>query len=294
MSCTTCTTEVQDYASDNLYTWCSNCGNYGIHGAVKRALVNLKIQPRDTLLCFDIGCNGNGSDKIGGYRVHGLHGRVIPLAAGAALANSNVRVLAFGGDGGTLGEGINHLVHAIRANYDVTFVLHNNSNYGLTTGQASSTTRPGMKMNSSPDGIISQQLHPIRFVLSLQPSFVARTFSGDIKHMTSVLEAGITHRGFSFIEILQSCPTFNKATPHEWYQERVYDVGTLPSYTADSYLEAAAVAEDIEEKIAIGVLYQDKNRPHAGELQPNRQAIRSELVDEVVQGEIEPLLGAFR
>jgi 2-oxoglutarate ferredoxin oxidoreductase subunit beta len=294
MSCTTCTTEVQDYASENLYTWCSNCGNYGIHGAVKRALVNLKIQPRDTLLCFDIGCNGNGSDKIGGYRVHGLHGRVIPLAAGASLANSNVRVLAFGGDGGTLGEGINHLVHAIRGNYDVTFVLHNNLNYGLTTGQASSTTKPGMKMNSSPDGIISQQLHPIRFVLSLQPSFVARTFSGDIKHMTSVLEAGITHRGFSFIEILQSCPTFNKATPHEWYQERVYDVGTLPAYSANSYAEAAAVAEDIEEKIAIGVLYQDKNRPHAGELQPNRQAIRSELVDEVVPGEIEPLLAAFR
>src|SRR3989339_1792067 len=117
MSCTICTsqdTKISDYFSQNLYTWCTNCGNYGIHGAVKRALAAENLHPHHTLLCFDIGCNGNGSDKIDGYRFHGLHGRVIPLACGAAVSNSKIKVLAFGGDGGTFGEGLNHLVHAIR------------------------------------------------------------------------------------------------------------------------------------------------------------------------------------
>jgi 2-oxoglutarate ferredoxin oxidoreductase subunit beta len=133
MSCSNCKPKYSDYFSDELYTWCTACGNYGIHAAVKRALITEKIMPKDTLLCFDVGCHGNGSDKIGGYSFHGLHGRVIPLACGAHLANRKVKVLAFGGDGGTLSEGIGHLIHAVRCNYDITFILHDNSNYALTT-----------------------------------------------------------------------------------------------------------------------------------------------------------------
>src|SRR5688572_14663303 len=139
MSCTTCYTKINDYSTDNLFTWCSNCGNYGINAAIKRTLAEMEIKPKDTMLFFDIGCNGNGADKIGGYRFHGLHGRVIPASSGASLANRNLKVIASGGDGATLGEGVNHLIHAIRSNYDITFILHNNSNYGLTQGQASST-----------------------------------------------------------------------------------------------------------------------------------------------------------
>jgi len=246
------------------------------------------------LLCFDIGCNGNGSDKIGGYRFHGLHGRIIPFACGASVANRNIKVLAFGGDGGTLGEGINHLVHAIRGNYNVTFILHNNLNYGLTQGQASSTTKPGMKMNSSPDGISSEPIHPVRFVLSLQPSFVARTFSGDVHHMTKTIQAGLTHPGFSFIEVLQACPTYNKATPHEWYQERVFDVSTLEKYDAGSLVQAQQVAEDLEDRIAIGVLYHNPDALPFDQRQANRMGVTTELVDEVKVGDITPLLAAFQ
>jgi 2-oxoglutarate ferredoxin oxidoreductase subunit beta len=294
MSCASCTTTFHDYYSDNLYTWCTNCGNYGIHAAVKRALVAECRDPQDTLLCFDIGCHGNGSDKIGGYRAHGLHGRVLPFACGASITNSRVKVLAFGGDGGSLGEGVNHLVHAIRGNYPVVFVLHNNLNYGLTQGQASSTTKPGMKMNSSPDGITSDPLHPVRFVLSLQPSFVARSFSGDVHHMTKTLQAALQHNGFAFVEILQSCPTYNRATPHEWYQQRVFDVSSVEGYDGKSYEAAARIAEDLEEKIAIGVLYQDKERVPFLKRQANRQDVTTELVDEVKVGGIEELVGEFR
>jgi 2-oxoglutarate ferredoxin oxidoreductase subunit beta len=289
-----CLTHVHDYFSKNIQTWCTNCGNYGIHAAVRRALAARELKPKDVLLCFDIGCHGNGSDKIGGYRFHGLHGRVIPFAAGAACANNRIKVVAFGGDGGSLGEGINHLVHAVRANYNITFVLHNNLNYGLTQGQASATTKPGMKMNSSPDGITSDPLHLMRFLFSLRPSFVARSFSGDVHHMTEVLEQAVAHRGFSFVEMLQSCPTYNKATPHEWYQERVYDVKDRPGYDVNSIEQAMAAADDLEDHIALGVLYKDSDRPDAVARHAQRLGLQTELVDEVKTGDVISLLKAFQ
>ena len=154
----------KDYFSDELYTWCTNCGNYSIHTALKRALVLENIAPKDVLMVFDIGCHGNGSDKITAYCVHGLHGRVIPFAAGAHLANRKIKVIAFGGDGGVLSEGINHLVHAVRCDFDITFILHNNGNYGLTTGQASATTPKGISMNSTPNGVTEEPMNPMEFL----------------------------------------------------------------------------------------------------------------------------------
>lgn len=283
-----------DYFSENLYSWCTNCGNYGIHAAVKRALVTEGIRPRQTLLCFDIGCHGNGSDKIGGYRFHGLHGRVIPFACGAAISNRKIKVIAFGGDGGSLGEGINHLVSAIRSNYEVMFILHNNLNYGLTIGQASATTKVGVKMNASPDGVTSDPIHPMRFVLSLHPSFAARTFSGDINHMTKTFQAGLKHKGFSFIEVLQSCPTFNHMTPHEWYQKRVKDVGEIKDYDLHDIERAQKIAEDLEKQIAVGVLYQNPDAASFMNRQANRLQVKTELVDEVRKFSTRKLFDAFR
>jgi 2-oxoglutarate ferredoxin oxidoreductase subunit beta len=283
-----------DYFSPNLYTWCTNCGNYGIHAAVKRALVAEGIPPCSTLLCFDIGCHGNGSDKISGYRFHGLHGRVVSLACGAAIANQHLTIIAFGGDGGTLGEGIGHLIHGIRGNYNITFILHNNLNYGLTQGQASPTTKPGVKMNSAPDGITSDPLHPMRFVLSLEPSFAARTFSGDVRHMTKTIQAGIQHQGFSFIEILQNCPTYNKSTPHEWYQSRVFDVSEDNTYDPQDITQARAMAEDLENHIALGVLYQRSDATHFMKRQANRLQYQTELIDEVKPVDTQKLFNQFR
>ena len=104
------------YHSENRCTWCDGCGDYGIWTAIKRALVELNIAPHEVLLCYDVGCHGNASDKLLGYRFHGLHGRVMPFAAGAKLANPKLPVIAFGGDGASFSEGIGHLVHTIRSN----------------------------------------------------------------------------------------------------------------------------------------------------------------------------------
>lgn len=271
----------KDYYSSNVYNWCTNCGNYGIAAATKRALVAENITPREVLMCFDIGCNGNGSDKIGGYRLHGLHGRVIPVAAGAALANRNVHVIASGGDGATLSEGIGHLVHAIRSNYNLTFLMHNNCNYGLTTGQASASTRPGISMNSSPDGTTADTMNFMHFVISLGASFAARAFSGDVEQMTEIIRAGIRHPGFSIVEILQNCPTYNKVTPHEWYQERVYDVTKVSAFDNSNPMMALSIAADLDAKIATGILYQDKDSQPFDKRVANRQNLMTELVDQV-------------
>ena len=272
---------LKDYYSENIYTWCTNCGNYGIAAATKRALVAENIMPKDVLMCFDIGCNGNGSDKIGGYRIHGLHGRVIALAAGASLANRKVNVIASGGDGGTLSEGIGHLVHAIRSNYNFTFLMHNNCNYGLTTGQASASTKAGIPMNSSPFGVTADTMNFMYFVLSLGASFAARTFSGDVTQMTNVIRAGLKHKGFSIIEILQNCPTYNKDTTHEWYQDRIYKTAQLENYDASNFNQALEISKDMEEKIATGILFQNPDSVPFDERQENRKDIKTELVEEV-------------
>lgn len=298
MTCTTCdsskTPTMKDFQSKNIFTWCTNCGNYGIHTSMRRALVAKNISACQTLTCFDIGCNGNGSDKIGGYNFHGLHGRVIPLACGAKMANPALEVIAFGGDGGTLGEGVGHLIHGVRGNYNITFVLHNNLNYGLTKGQASPTSKKHMKMNSSPDGSTSELLHPVRFVLSLESTFVARTFSGNVKHMTKVFEHALDHKGFSFVEVLQNCPTYNKETPHEWYMERVFDIDSVEGYDATDRNKALEISHDIEEKIAVGVLYQEKDSVPQIERQPNRSGYTTSAFEETKEYDISKLLNKFK
>lgn len=278
-----CSLQHKDYDSENLFTWCTNCGNYGINGALKEALVEECIKPSEVVLVFDIGCNGNGSDKLNGYTVHGLHGRAIPFACGAAIANTEIPVIASAGDGATMSEGIGHLVAAIRGNYNITFLLHNNSNYGLTTGQASATTPEGFPMNSSPDGVNSTPIHVLDFVFALKPTFVARGYSGNTKQLTSIMRDAINHKGFSFVEILQDCPTYNKATSHEWFLERVYDVAGIMNYNRSDRARAQLIARDIDSKIATGVLYQSDESDFMTKLENRVDLGESTLVNEVKQ-----------
>ncbi|OGJ57175.1 hypothetical protein A3H22_03535 [Candidatus Peribacteria bacterium RIFCSPLOWO2_12_FULL_55_15] len=265
---------LKQYSCANQCTWCDGCGDYGIWTAVKRALTELGIAPWQVLLCYDVGCHGNMSDKLLGYRFHGLHGRVIPFAVGAKLANMRVPVLAFGGDGATFSEGVGHLVHALRSNYPLTFILHNNGNYGLTTGQASAVTWQGQPMTASPNGIPEHTLNSMDFIFSLEPTFVARTFSGDIPHMTKVFIEAIKHQahGFALVDVLQACPTYNHFATHEYLLERCYDV-SLGKHDPSHFVKARTLAIDTQKRIACGVLYQrtdiqnfyDRLMPRIGE-----------------------------
>lgn len=282
--------KVSDYYSEVQPNWCGGCGDYAIWTSIKRALVELNIAPHEVLLCFDIGCNGNMSDKIKGYRIHSLHGRVLPLAAAAKIANPKLKVIAFAGDGATYSEGINHFINTFRNNYPITLFVHNNGNYGLTKGQSSATTPQNAKRSANPDGPSAQTLNPLDLAFSLNPSFVARGFSGDIKQLTELMKEAIMHQdeGFSYMDILQACPTYNKETTHTWYQDRVYKVGN--DYDVSNLNSARNISADLQNKIATGILYKNDSIPTYLDRLEYRNSYSTTPVEEVGRVDVSGLL----
>lgn len=283
---------MKDFHSENRCTWCDGCGNYGIWTAVKTTLTELGLAPHQALLCYDVGCHGNASDKLQGYRFHGLHGRVLPFAAGAKLANPKMPVLAFGGDGASFSEGVGHLVHAVRSHYPIVFVLHNNGNYGLTTGQASSLTPQNQPMNSAPNGIPEMTLNSMDFIFSLEPTFVARGFSGDIKQMTAILKEAIRHRGFAFVDMLQACPTYNHFATHTMLLEKYYKVEN-EGHDPSNLEKARKLAVDTSDRIATGILYRREDIPNFYERLVPRQGKKTTPVEEVTAFDITNLMQEF-
>jgi 2-oxoglutarate ferredoxin oxidoreductase subunit beta len=303
---------VRALESDKRITWCSNCGNFGIQNALIRALVLEDLKVEDVVHCFDVGCSGNGSDKIELYTIHGLHGRVLPLAAGIKIANPRLKVIASAGDGATFSEGVNHLVHAVRNNFPILFIHHNNENYGLTTGQASSTTPKGARMNSAPTGVTAKTINTIDFVLSLKPSWVARSYTGEVDHITEMLRQGLRHDGFAFLEILQACPTYNKETPDEWYAEKIQYLQDSrkgarknsefmlsqadspkikkPKLHDPEDLWAARKLADDQENPYVGLIYHDPKELDFLALQDSRKGIKTAPVDEVKPFDISTLI----
>ncbi len=269
------------FITDKKLTWCGNCGNFGIQNALQRALVLDGFERNDFLLCFDIGCSGNGSDKFNATTLHGLHGRVLPIAAGAALANPKMKVIAEAGDGATFSEGVNHLVHAVQNNYPVTFLLHNNESYSLTTGQASSLTRCGAKMNGVPDGVEVAPINSLQFVLSLNPSYVARTYSGNVDHMTETIRHALKHKGFAYVEIIQACPTYNRAAPEAWYAPRIKDIRELKDYDNHDIWQARRIVDDVDKEIYVGLLYENPEKKEFISLLKSQSGKKTTLIEEV-------------
>jgi 2-oxoglutarate/2-oxoacid ferredoxin oxidoreductase subunit beta len=288
--------KVSSYYSEVQPTWCSGCGDYAVWAAIKRAMVELNIASHEVLFCFDIGCNGNMSDKIKGYRIHSLHGRVLPLACGAKLANPNVKVIAFAGDGATYSEGINHFLNTIRSNIPITFFVHNNGNYGLTTGQASATTPQSAPRTASPYGPVADTLNPINLALSLNCPFVARGFSGDIRQLTEIFKEAIMfqEKGLAYVDILQACPTYNKETTHLWYQERVKDIKSIEGFNANNILQAQEISLDMQKQIATGILYKNDETVNYLKRLEQRIDCKKTLVQEVRKYDVSEYLQEFK
>jgi len=252
---------VRDFMSPIKPTWCPDCGDFAVWTAIKMALSELNIAPTEAVLCFDIGCNSNMADKINAYVFKGLHGRVLPVSAGISLANHNIPVIAVGGDGGTFDEGMQHFVHTFRSNYNFTQILHNNCDFGLTTGQATPTTPTGQTMNASPNGVAETRLNPTQLAMTLNPSFVAKGFTGDLRQLIGLLKEAIQHKGFSYLEVLQHCPTYNKFIDQAWYKERVYKVEEDSTYDPTNLEMAYKLSSYSNERIPTGVLYKNEQMP---------------------------------
>lgn len=250
------TLTADSFKTGYLPTWCPGCGDFGIWMGLKNALVELGIGPDDALLVYGIGCHGNMSAWMRTYGVEGLHGRTLPLAQGAKLANHTVPVIAISGDGDCLGEGGNHFIHAAKRNPDITVIIHDNQVYGLTTGQASPTAKDHLKTKSTPEGVTDAPMNPLALGLVSGATFVARGFAGDMPGLTKIIVAAIKHKGFSVVDILQPCVTFNHTHTYQWYRSRLYQLDAV-GYKPDNRLTAIEKALEWGDKIPVGVLYEE-------------------------------------
>lgn len=248
------------YKSDVKPTWCPGCGDYGILNAVKSALQELEIYPHEVLFVSGIGCGSKLPDYIHANGFCTIHGRALPVAQGAKLANHALKVIAVTGDGDGYGIGGNHFLHAIRRNADITHLVENNMVYGLTKGQYSPTSQKGFITSTTPDGSIERAINPLAMAIADGATFVARGFSGDPKGLSKLIAAAIQHKGHALVDILQACVIFNRVNTYDWYRERIYDLAEVGHNPADR--DAAwERANEFGDKIPIGILYQDTSVP---------------------------------
>ena len=255
---------IEDYSGYDP-TWCPGCGDWGIGIAIKQALVQMGFSPSDVAVVFGIGCSGNMNDFLNAYAIHSLHGRAIPNAIGIKIANHKMPVIAIVGDGDCYGEGGNHLVHACRGNHDITVIIHDNGVYGLTTGQVAPTAQKGFKSKSTPSGILETPINPLLITLTSGATFVAQSFAGDALHSIEMIKAGIKHKGFSIVNILQPCVTFNKINTYKYYLQRVYKLDE--NYRKNDLKAAMQKGLEMnEEKFPLGVIYQVEKPSYTDQL----------------------------
>ncbi len=238
--------------------WCPGCGNFGILKAFKEALVEMEIEPHQFVIVSGIGQAGKFPHYLKCNTFNGLHGRTLPVATGIRLSNHEILTIAIAGDGDCYGEGGNHLIHAIRRNINVKLFVHDNQIYGLTKGQASPTSIEGLQTKNNPLGVLSEQLNPLALAIALDCSFVARGFAGDTVHLKYVIKEAIKHKGFSIVDILQPCVTFNKINTYDWYRKRVYYIED--DYNPYDRIEAFKRSLEWGDKIPIGIIFKN-NRP---------------------------------
>ena len=244
------------FATNHLPTWCPGCGDYGIWMALKEALAKCGIGPNDGMVIYGVGCHGNMYDWMNIYGFSGLHGRTLPVAQGVKFANHKLPVVVVSGDGDGLGEGGNHFLHAAKRNPDITVILHDNQVYGLTTGQASPTAKPGFVTKSTPDGVVDAPINPLLLAISSGATYVARAFAGDTPGLIKLMSDAIDHKGFALVDVLQPCVTFNKVNTYQWYRQRVYHLED-EKYVPDNKLKAIEKAMEWGDRIPIGLFYKE-------------------------------------
>lgn len=221
-------------------------------------MVELGLEPHRLTVVSGIGQAGKLPHYTRCNTFNGLHGRTLPVATGIRLANHDMTVVAVAGDGDCYGEGGNHFLHAMRRNINVSMFVHDNQIYGLTKGQASPTSEPGMITKAQPFGVLSQPMNPVALAVAMDASFVARGYAGDKAFLTELMVAAVRHKGFALLDILQPCVIFNKLNTFRWYQERIYHIG--PQHDPTDREAAFKLALEFGEKIPTGIIYKN-DRP---------------------------------
>ncbi|MHB1932338.1 MAG: thiamine pyrophosphate-dependent enzyme [Thermoplasmata archaeon] len=251
--------------SDTKPTWCPGCGDYGVVAAVEMAVKKLGLPSHEVVIVSGIGCSSNLPHFLSSYGFHSIHGRALPVAEGIRWANHGLTVIGTGGDGDGFGIGAGHFVHAMRRNVKLTYVTMDNQIYGLTTGQASPTSMMGQKTKSTPRGVIENPIDPIALALASGATYVARGFSGDVKHLADLVANGLRHRGFAFIDVMSPCVTYNKINTFDFFRQRVYKLESS-GHDPTNIVTAWQRALEWGDKIPIGLFYKT-DRPTYEELE---------------------------
>lgn len=281
--------DVKDFNTPSKNTWCPGCNNFGVESAAKSALAELvnsgDVKLENLVILSGVGCHGKISDYVKVNSFYALHGRGMPPAMGLRVANPRLKVILFAGDGDAYDEGISHVVHAARRNLDLTLVVHDNEVFALTTSQVTPTTKPGFRTKTAPKGSFETPLNPLHLMLAAGATFVARGFSGDMRHLKSLMLEATRHRGFALVEVIQECITFNPIRAK--YLPKIYDLNK-EGHDPSNFAAAWQKASEWEEKIPIGIFYKVQKETYEKQLLGDRI-----LVDEKPLQSVKKILDEF-
>jgi 2-oxoglutarate/2-oxoacid ferredoxin oxidoreductase subunit beta len=258
---------IKDFKGKADPDWCPGCGDFGVLSALKQALAELGLYPHEVVVVSGIGCSSNIPGYINAYGMHTLHGRALAVATGAQLANHTLKVIATGGDGDGYGIGGNHFVHSMRRNVDLTYIVMDNQIYGLTTGQISPTSMKDMKTKSTPFGSVENPINPIPLAIAAGATYVARGYTGQIKHLVDLIKGGIQHKGFALIDAFSPCVTYNHDNSHEFFKlrtKKLEDIGHDPT----DFSAAMKQGYRWGDVIPIGLFWKRDDLPSLDQLEP--------------------------
>lgn len=250
---------VKDFRNDVRPNWCPGCGDFSVQASVQRALAALGKEPHEVAVISGIGCSGRISGYVNTYGFHGVHGRSLPTAQGVKLANRDLTVIASGGDGDGFGIGLNHFMHAVRRNMDITYIVMDNQIYGLTKGQHSPTSAHGFTAKTTPSGNIENALVPSQVALAAGIGFLAQGFSSEVNQLVSLIEQAIQYKGFSLVNVFSPCVTYNKINTYDFFRDNVFNLDQLEGYDPTDYLTAQKTITE-HNGLVTGVIYRNDNK----------------------------------
>ena len=245
---------MDDLTTNAENTWCPGCGNFGLLGAFKKAVRVLEekgVSREKIVISAGIGCHGKILDYLKLSGLYSIHGRSMATVQGMKIANPDLKPVTFVGDGDAFGEGIAHMIFAAKRNADITVIMHDNAVYGLTTGQFTPVSEKGFKGPSTPRGSVEEPLNPLSLMLESGATFVARGYPVKLKHLSEIMVKAVEHEGFSFVDVLQPCVSFNNT--YQKYNNLVEILDHLP----ENYDEAMSIAKR-SDKFPIGIIYRKK------------------------------------
>lgn len=241
----------------NGIAWCKGCGNFPLSRILREALEELGKKPEEIVFVSGIGQAAKTPQYMKGHMFNGLHGRALPVAMAIKASNPELTVIVDSGDGCTFGEGGNHFNQQILRNSDITVISHDNQIYGLTKGQASPTSTKGMKTPVQVYGVTNEPINPIAAAVSLDASFVSRTFVGEMELTKKIFKQAISNEGFSLVDTFCPCVSFNKLNTYKWYKEHTYSLGE--DYNPTNRTEAFSKSIETD-PFPLGIIYRNKNK----------------------------------